>query len=83
MSTLLSVEYEVFNQRREEFEREHDKEWVLINGTEVAGFFPQFQGAFSKAVELYGTEGPYLIEQIGVKKQPLPASMFQRPMYAL
>ena len=82
MPRMLEAEYELFNRRRAEFEEEQDREWVVICGEEVAGFFPDLEEAALAAIDRYGPEGPYLIEQIGVEKRPLPLSLFQRPMYA-
>ena len=77
----LSRESALFEKRRVEFEAEHHWEWVVIHGEEVVGFFADFQDAAQKAVERFG-RGPYLIRQIGVPKQALPASVLYHPIYA-
>ena len=77
----LSREFALYERHQVEFEEEHHWEWVVIHGEEVVGFYKDFQDAAQIAVERYG-RGPYLIRQIGVPKQSLPASVLYRPIYA-
>jgi len=77
----LSRETALYEQRKSEFEKEHNLEWVVIHEDEVVGFYDDFQEAARVAVERFG-RGPYLIRQIGISRQPLPASVLYRPLYA-
>ena len=75
----LSVETEIFNRRKFEFEAEHNREWVVIHGDDYVEFFDDFQVAAHTAVSRFG-RGPYLIKQIGEGVIPLPASVLYRPL---
>lgn len=77
----LSRETALYERRKAEFEREHRWEWVVIHGDDVVGFYTDFQDAAEAAVERFG-RGPYLLRQIGVPKQALPASVLYHPIYA-
>lgn len=77
----LATENSVYESRKEQFEKEHNQEWVVIHESEVVGFFPNLQEAADAAIERYG-KGPYLIRQVGVPDLPLPLSMFTKPIYA-
>ena len=77
----LASENRLYESLKEQFEKEHDKEWVVIHGDEVVGFFPGLEEAADAAIERFG-KGPYLIQQIGVPDPPLPLSMFTKPLYA-
>lgn len=78
--SALEQETAIFESRRAEFEKDHNKEWVVIHREEVAGFFTDLQEAAEAAVSRYG-RGPYLIKQVGEPDTPIPLSLFQRPMY--
>ena len=77
----LSRETALYERRKAEFEREHHWEWVVIRGDDVVGFYSDLQDAAEVAVERFG-RGPYLVRQIGVPKQALPASVLFHPVYA-
>ena len=77
----LTQETALYERRKAEFEQEHRWEWVVIHGEEVVGFYDDFQDAAQIAVERFG-RGPYLIRQIGIPKQSLPASVLYHPTYA-
>ena len=77
----LSRETALYERRKAEFEREHRWEWVVIHDDDVVGFYTDFQDAAEAAVERFG-RGPYLLRQIGVPKQALPASVLYHPIYA-
>ena len=77
----LSQETALYEQRKVEFEKEHNLEWVVIHDDEIVGFYDDFQKAAEAAVERFG-RGPYLIRQIGISRQPLPASVLYQPLYA-
>ena len=77
----LSRETALYERRKAEFERKHQWEWVVVHGEDVVGFYSDFQHAAGVAVERFG-RGPYLIRQIGVPGQALPASVLLHPVYA-
>ena len=73
MPRMLEAEYELFNRRRAEFEEEHDREWVVICGEEVAGSFTDLEEAALAATDRSGPEGPYLIELDRGREAPATA----------
>ena len=77
----LVQESALYEAKKEEWEKEHFMEWVVIHGTELVGFYEDFQLAATTAIQLYG-RGPYLIQRIGEPKRPLPISLFMGTKYA-
>lgn len=77
----LQREFALYERYREEFERDHHWEWVVIHADDIVGFYGDFQEAATDAVAQFG-RGPYLIRQIGVPEPTLPASVLYRPVHA-
>ena len=42
--SILEREIALYESHRSEFEKDHESEWVVISGDEIAGFFPGFSG---------------------------------------
>ena len=53
-----------YEQMREELEKRHMHQWVVIYGEDLVGVFPDFQKAADLAVTRFGP-GPYHIKKIG------------------
>ncbi|HTW49764.1 MAG TPA: hypothetical protein VMD92_17540 [Acidobacteriaceae bacterium] len=64
VSDLLATETRVFQQRREEWLREHAGAYVAIQGEDVAGFFESYGEAFKAGLARFGSRQNFLIEQI-------------------
>ncbi len=64
MTLELDAQIEVYDAMRQELEREHLGEWVVIYNEQLVGTYESFQTAATDAVEKFG-RGPYLIREIG------------------
>ena len=60
---MLDREYAVFNGMKEQLEKEHYLDWVVIHEDEFVGKLDTFQDAAVVAVQRFG-RGPYLIKQV-------------------
>ena len=69
----LERELGAYDAMREELERHHLNEWVIIRGDEVAGYFDDVEDCLRSAIKRFG-RGPYLIRQVGAPQARLPAS---------
>ena len=74
---VLEAEIARYESVRDELEKEHRGEWVLIHKDMLAGTFPSFEAAGTAAVKRFG-RGPYLIRKIGAPPVSLPASVLYR-----
>ena len=77
----LATETALCEQQREEFEKDHLWEWVVIHEDKIIGFYKEFQEAAQMAVAKFG-RGPFLIKEVGRSAPPLPSSLLYRPLYA-
>ncbi len=64
----FDVEEKVFLQKKEEFLKEAEGKYVVINGTEVGGFFDSYGDAILEGYEVFKTV-PFLIKQV-LKEEP-------------
>ena len=62
--TALDEQIAVYESMRDDLEREHMGEWVVVHGGVVAGYFETHWDAAEAAVQRFG-DGPYLIREIG------------------
>ena len=63
-NTALDEQIAVYESMRDELEREHMGEWIVMRGSVMAGYFATHWDAAEAAVRRFG-EGPYLIREIG------------------
>ena len=63
-NTPLDEQITVYESMRDDLEREHMGEWVVVHGGVVAGYFETHWDAAEAAVQRFG-DGPYLIREIG------------------
>lgn len=76
MALELDAQIEVYDAMRDELERDHRGEWVVIYNEELVATYRSFQTAAIDAVEKFG-RGPYLIREIGE-----PPIVLYRRVYA-
>ena len=62
--TALDEQIAVYESMREDLERDHMGEWIVMHGGAVAGYFETHWDAAEAAVQRFG-DGPYLIREIG------------------
>ena len=64
----LATEMVTYRDRLDEL-LQHEGEYVVIKGREIAGFFRDRRSAVEAAIEAYGP-GPYLVKKV-VEKEPV------------
>jgi hypothetical protein len=64
VSDLLAKETKIFQDRREEWLREHAGSYVAIRDEEVAGFFDSYGDAFKAGIKRFGAARNFLIRQV-------------------
>ena len=62
--TALDEQIAVYESMREDLERDHMGEWIVMREGTVAGYFETHWDATEAAVQRFG-DGPYLIREIG------------------
>jgi len=72
----LEQEIHAFDARREELELHYHRKFVLFHGDDFAGAFEDFDAAAREAIRRYG-RGPYLIRQVGVPTEFVPAALLR------
>ena len=75
--TVLDREIARYESIRDDLEKGHKGEWVLIHKELLVGTYPSFESAGAEAVKRFG-RGPYLIRRIGAPPITLPASVLYR-----
>jgi hypothetical protein len=70
----LETEIRAYEAQREELERHYKGKFVIFRGEEFIGAFDSLDAAADEAVRRFG-RGPYLIRQVGVPVEPVPASL--------
>jgi hypothetical protein len=60
----LSQELRTYEQKKPEWLKAHENEFVVISKDEVAGFYPDYQSAFTAGVKRFGVRDPFLIKQV-------------------
>lgn len=81
--TVLREDIAAFERVRADLESSHLKQWVVFQGGELQGIFPDFESAATLAVDRFGS-GACLIRQIGAPAAiQLPGGMIFTPSHAL
>ena len=70
----LDKEIAFYESKKNDLEKEHTGEWVLVHGDQIISFYKSFEAAAEEAVQKFGS-GPYLIRQVGAPSLVLPASV--------
>ena len=79
---LLSLEIATYEKNREEFEKDHLYDWVVVKDSEIIGFYKSLDDAAMDGVQRSGGT-PFLLRQIGMPtKIVLPASIVYFPVPA-
>ena len=74
---VLEKEIARYESMRDDLEKEHPGEWVVIYQERLAGIYASFEDAGRAAVHSFG-RGPYLIRKIGAPPITLPPSVLYR-----
>ena len=74
----LDTEIAAFDRMREDLEKKHMGDWVLVHEESLVGAYNSFNNAVVEAMRKFG-RGPYLIRQVGASLASLPASVLYRP----
>ncbi len=72
----LEREIHAFEALRDELEKRHHRKFVIFHDDDFAGAFDDFDSAAREAIRLYG-RGPYLIRQVGVATDYVPAGQLR------
>jgi hypothetical protein len=75
----IDQEIAAYEAMRDELEKEHMGEWVLLYERKLIALYDSFDKAANDAVKRFGA-GPYLIRQIGAPPVALPASVMYHPV---
>lgn len=60
----LQGELHIFDQRRSEWLRSHRGEFVVVVGTDVVGFYPDFESAFRAGLPIAAPPQNFLVKQV-------------------
>ena len=60
----LQGELHIFEQHRSEWLRSHCGEFVVVVGTNVIGFYPDFESAFRAGLPIASTRKDFLLKQV-------------------
>jgi hypothetical protein len=66
--TSLEEELAVFERQKTEWLYLHSEEFVVIMGTKVLGFFPDFESAFRAGFKVAGLGKNFLVKQVLVEE---------------
>jgi len=72
----LEREIRAFEAQRGELEKRYHRKFVIFHDDDFAGAFDDFDSAAREAIRLYG-RGPYLIRQVGIPVDYVPAAMLR------
>jgi hypothetical protein len=61
---ILHRELRVFEQHKREWVRSNPGEFVVISGTKVAGFYPDYESAFNAGLHAVGLGNSFLVKQV-------------------
>jgi hypothetical protein len=63
LAAELKTELSVFEQHKLQWLRSNPGEFVVITGTEVTGFYPDYESAFRAGLHA-GIKGDFLVKQV-------------------
>ena len=76
----LDEEIAAYDRMRNDLERDHLGQWVVVRDERLFNAYDDFQDAADAAVRNFG-RGPYLIRRVGASRvTQLPASVLYRPV---
>lgn len=64
----LETELLTFEKHRTEWAPKHLGEFVVIAGTTVAGFYPDYETAFTAGLQTFGIRGEFLVKQLYIEE---------------
>ena len=68
--TRLAVETKLYETHKSEWLQSHRDEFVVVRGTDLLGFFPDFRDAYYAGVERYGINTDFLVKRV-VPQEPV------------
>lgn len=60
----LQRELRVFEQHKRDWLRSNPGEFVVIAGTKIAGFYPDYESAFNAGLQAVGLGNSFLVKQV-------------------
>lgn len=60
----LAAELEFYNLRRRGWLKEHSGQYVVVKGTNLLGFYPDFPTAYSAGAHEWGPNTDFLVRQV-------------------
>jgi len=60
----LTTELEVYKLRKREWLPQHSGHYVVVKGSDVIGFYPEFVAAYSAGVGACGPNTDFLVKQV-------------------
>lgn len=60
----LQIELGIFEQNKLEWLRNNAGQFVVIENTTVAGFYPDYESAFEAGLKRFGIHASFLIKQV-------------------
>jgi hypothetical protein len=60
----LEKELHVFERHKREWLQSHPEDFVVIGGTTIGGFYPDYESAFEGGVTRFGARATFLVKQI-------------------
>ena len=67
-STVLREEFELFEQHKQEWLRTHLDEFVVVLGSQVVGFYPDYESGFKSGLSAAGLGHPFLLRQVSAEE---------------
>ena len=61
---IISEEKAEFRKQLPDLLEKYRGQWIVFKGGRVMGAFESLQEAYAKGLELFGTEDPFLIEEV-------------------
>jgi len=68
--TRLTQETELYEAHKSEWLKRHRDEFVVVKGSDLLGFFPNFHEAYFAGSEKYGAGTDFLVKRV-VPQEPL------------
>jgi len=61
---ILQRELRVFEHHKRDWVRSNPGEFVVISGTKIAGFYPDYESAFNAGLKAVGLGNSFLVKQV-------------------
>jgi len=64
---ILKEELLMFEEHRNEWLRSNPSDFVVVAGTEVVGFYPDYESAFKAGLKAVGLGSDFLVKQVSAE----------------